>query len=140
MYSVCTLWAILPWLVILSPSLTTTAGSFASQQLNNFGNWVVFMAQDLGQFLWDVLLLILCRMCFILQLVFYAIAFTTAWYIGTLVYHFLTYCDFALQGEFYFGPHPQQQNQPQGVLTIASVMVQGGRGRARPPQLVGYIQ
>ena len=139
-YAVHTSWAILSWIIVSSPSLVTTAGRFVQQQLNLLGNWILFTAQDLGQFWWDVLLLILYRMWFILQLVFYAIAFATVWYIGTLVYHFLTCHEFALQGEFYFGPHPQHENQPQGVLTIAPMMIQGGRGRARPPQLMGYIQ
>ena len=83
-------------------------------------------ALDLGQFLYDVSLLILYGMWFILQLILYTVAFASVWYIGTLVYQFLTCRDFALQGEFYFGPHPLANQQPQGVLTIAPVMVQGG--------------
>ena len=85
-------------------------------------NWIIFTVNDLSQFVWDVLLLILYGMWFILQLIFYAVAFATVWYIGTLVYRFLTCRDFALQGEFYFGPHPQNE-QPQGILTITPIMV-----------------
>ena len=122
-----------------SPQLVTTAGTFSTSQAIRLWDWVVYTAQDLGHFIWDAGLLILYGMWFIIQLVFYTIAFTMAWYIGTLLYQFLTHRDFALQCKFYFGPHPQNQQQQQGVLTITLIMVQGGCGHGQPPQLVGYI-
>ena len=106
-YIASTSWTAFIWLVFSSPSLVTTADTFVGQQLTNFSNWSINTAQDLGHFCWDILWLILYSMWFVLQLIFYAIAFTSAWYIGILVYCFLTQWDFTLQGEFYFGPHPQ---------------------------------
>ena len=101
------------WAVSFTPGLANTAGSFAKEQITNLVNGLSTTAQDIGQFIWDVLLLIIYRMWFVIQLIFYAVAFATVWYIGTLVYRFLTHRDFALQGEFYFSPHPPNQ-QPQG--------------------------
>ena len=113
------------WAASFTPYLANTAGNSAKEQVSTLLEGLSTAAQDIGQFMWDVVLLILYGMWFIVQLIFYAVAFATEWYIRTLVYRFLTHRDFAIQGEFYFGPHPQNQ-QPQGVLTIAPVMVQGG--------------
>lgn len=47
-------------------------------------------------------------MWFVIQLKFYAVLFAMIFYIGTLVYHLVTWRDFTLQGKFYFWPMPRQ--------------------------------
>ena len=55
-----------------------------------------------------------------------------------LLYHFVQRRDFALQGEFYFGPIPHQDHfgQDQQTLTIAPVLLDQCCQRVHPPDIM----
>ena len=90
LFTLVYIYHLIAWAVFSVSGLAQMAGSFTKELSSFMFDWAATTATDIGQFVWDVLPLILYGMCFILQLIFYTVAFATAWYIGTLVYRFLT--------------------------------------------------
>ena len=79
-------------------------------------------------------------MLFVFKLTVAAVVVGIACHLGVIIYRFFNCRDFPLQGDFYFGPNPQNPHQQgqQGVLSITLVIIypQGhGRAHACPPPL-----
>ena len=74
-----------------------------------------------------------------LQIVYYSLVLWISCYCIILIYRFLQRCDFAIQGEFYFGPSPHNPNFDGGsqhTLTIAPVILDDSRWRVHPLNII----
>ena len=84
---------------------------------------LVTFLYKLGSALLGITQLTLC-------IVYYGLVLWISCYCIILIYRFLQRCDFAIQGEFYFGPSPLNPNfggGSQHTLTIAPVILEEGR-------------
>ena len=75
----------------------------------------------------------------ILHIVYYGLVLWISCYCIILIYRFLQRCDFTIQGKFYFGPSPRNPNfggGSQRTLTIAPLLLDEGRRRVHPPNII----
>ena len=115
-------------------TLFTGAGSFTNNIVLTVYHPIQAAGTTLYQFFslgFNVLTLALC-------LVYYTVVLCLFCYVIILLYRFVQRHDFAVQGEFYFGPSPRHNHfGGQGqTLTIAPVLLDNHRQRVHLPYII----
>ena len=104
-----------------------------------FWNGVKFPFIKLGTFLYKLGTALLSLTQLTLWIVYYGLVLWISCYCMILIYRFLQWRDFAIQGEFYFRPSPHNPNlggASQRTVTIAPVLLENGRRRVHPPNII----